>query len=321
MSLEPDPPLAGVPFTLVLGGRNPGAASASGVILTATVPAGVQVTALPDGCARTGEGVSCDVGSLAAGERAERRLTMRAADITAAEFRGDARSSTSDTRTSGTGARLRRVVLVRSAQGSPILPPPRPGETVNVYVASGRVLVRLPGGRRFVRIRQARQVPVGSTVDARRGRVQLVTAADAAGSLETGLFHSGAFRFTQSRSTGLSTLALALGDRRSCPRVAARAGAAQRRQGERERSRGRRIRFLWSRAKGRFRTRSNAASATVRGTTWLTADYCAGSLIDLRTGGLTVRDVVRGRTIVLRGGQSYFAPLSRSRPGERTGRR
>jgi hypothetical protein len=317
LRLDPDPPIAGIPFHVIAGVRNRGPGTASAVVLTVTVPAGLRTARLPSGCSRVSSGVSCDIGTLAPGERAERRVTMRARDITPAEFGADARSDSTDTRASGTGARLRTVVFARGAQAAPALPPPRVGEVVNLYRARGRVLVRLPGRRRFIPVARARQIPVGTIVNARRGRVQLVTAIDAAGTLQTGLFYSGAFRLTQSRATGLSTLALALGSFRDCPAITRRSRAAQRE--DEERGRGRRVRYLWARAKGRFRTRGNASSATIRGTTWLTADHCAGTLTRVRVSVVVVRDFVRARTVILRAGQEYFAPLSRSRRGERSG--
>ncbi len=60
-------------------------------------------------------------------------------------------------------------------------------------------------------------------------------------------------------------------------------------------------------AKGRFRTQGKYATAAVRGTVWLTEDRCDGTLIRVRTGSVTVRDLVRKRTVVVRAGQSYLA--------------
>ena len=64
---------------------------------------------------------------------------------------------------------------------------------------------------------------------------------------------------------------------------------------------------MWGNAKGAFRTRGRFASATVRGTTWLTQDTCAGTLVRVRTGSVTVLDRLLRQTKVLRAGQSYLA--------------
>jgi hypothetical protein len=45
----------------------------------------------------------------------------------------------------------------------------------------------------------------------------------------------------------------------------------------------------------------------VRGTVWLTEDYCNGTLIRVQEGSVTVRDLVKNRTVVVTAGRSYFA--------------
>jgi hypothetical protein len=40
---------------------------------------------------------------------------------------------------------------------------------------------------------------------------------------------------------------------------------------------------------------------------WLTEDYCNGTLIRVREGSVTVRDLVKKRTVVVAAGRSYFA--------------
>ena len=72
-----------------------------------------------------------------------------------------------------------------------------------------------------------------------------------------------------------------------------------------------RTRHLWGNAKGRFRTRGKYASATVRGTNWLTEDRCDGTLIRVRTGRVEVTDQVTHRRIIVTTGHSYFAKAKR----------
>jgi hypothetical protein len=67
------------------------------------------------------------------------------------------------------------------------------------------------------------------------------------------------------------------------------------------------VRQLWGKGKGRFRTKGRYASATVRGTTWLTADRCDATLIRLRVGILDVRDLPDRRTIRIRAPRTYLA--------------
>jgi len=67
------------------------------------------------------------------------------------------------------------------------------------------------------------------------------------------------------------------------------------------------VRRLWGTGKGRYVTKGKYASATVRGTFWEVADYCDGTLIQVREGSVIVKNFVTGKTIVVKGGQSYFA--------------
>jgi hypothetical protein len=67
------------------------------------------------------------------------------------------------------------------------------------------------------------------------------------------------------------------------------------------------IRRLRSNANGRFRTRGRHSAATVRGTVWITADRCDGTLTTVKRGKVAVRDFRRKRTITLSRGKSYLA--------------
>ena len=79
------------------------------------------------------------------------------------------------------------------------LPPPVAGKTVNVSVRAGRVFVRIPPSRRFVELTDARQIPVGATLDTRRGRVNLLSAADRKGATQLAWFYDGVFKVGQTR--------------------------------------------------------------------------------------------------------------------------
>ena len=67
------------------------------------------------------------------------------------------------------------------------------------------------------------------------------------------------------------------------------------------------IRRLWGKGKGRFRTRGRYSSGTVRGTNWLTTDFCDGTETRVVTGVVSVFDFVTKKTIMLKPKQSYFA--------------
>jgi hypothetical protein len=73
---------------------------------------------------------------------------------------------------------------------------------------------------------------------------------------------------------------------------------------------GKPVRRLWGTGKGRYVTTGRYASATIRGTFWLVADYCDGTLIKVRSGRVVVHDLVHKKLIVLTSGHAYFAKSS-----------
>ena len=195
------------------------------------------------------------------------------------------------------------------------LPPPAIGEDVNIQAASGRVLVAIPSaaaraagarasqkGLTFVPLAQARQVPVGSFLDTRRGTVQMVSATGTGTRTQSGKFSQGLFQVLQARSRrakGLTELRLKGASFSRCRARGGRAGAA----GLSRRA----IRRLRANARGRFRTRGRNSSATVRGTIWTTTDRCDGTLTTVKRGRVVVRDLRRRKNITLTAGKSYLA--------------
>ena len=67
------------------------------------------------------------------------------------------------------------------------------------------------------------------------------------------------------------------------------------------------VRNLWAKGKGRYRTRGRYAAATIRGTEWLTADRCDGTLVRVTQGRVEVADLPRRRNVLVRAGRSYLA--------------
>jgi hypothetical protein len=202
---------------------------------------------------------------------------------------------------------------------------PNPNQTVVVEETRGTVRVRLPGTDRYVDLSslQLEEIPNGTLVDATRGRFELTVAAPG-GETSTTLFHDGIAEINQIAPArraagggvepGVTELTLAGGDfGRPCQTVAAKAKAKKKKKVTRttfaaEQARPRKpVRRLWGNGSGNFRTKGRYSSATVRGTIWLTIDYCNGTLTKVQRGSVTVRDVVRNRTVVVTAGRSYFA--------------
>jgi len=180
------------------------------------------------------------------------------------------------------------------------------GRSVNASVLRGVVRVKVPGSKRFTRLTGTRQIPVRSILDTRRGSIRLSTATGVPGATQSAEFSAGVFQVLQSRSPsakGLTELRLRGGSFRGCgahvASLSALFGQAARHT--------RRIRRLRGRGSGRFRTRGRYSSATVRGTDWSTTDRCDGTLTQVKSGKVAVRDLRRRKTVIVRAGRSYLA--------------
>ena len=202
------------------------------------------------------------------------------------------------------------------------LPVPEVGEEVNVEVASGRVRVAVSaatirGGRagasqrglNFVPLEDARQIPTGSFLDTKRGTIEMVSATGSGSRTQSGKFSGGLFQVLQSRARrarGLTEMRLKGASFNRCRTRRGRRGSASAAQLSR-----RTVRRLRSNARGRFRTRGRHSAATVRGTVWITADRCDGTLTTVKRGKVAVRDFRRKRTVTVRRGKSYLARARR----------
>lgn len=186
--------------------------------------------------------------------------------------------------------------------------PPVIGRQVLVSPVKGSVKVRIPGSSRFVDFNLRASVPVGSVLDATSGVIRLTSAVDTDGATQTGVFWGAGFKIAQHK-TGVTDLLLRGSVRKACrlpgnhlfghgSRAASAAAASTP------------VRKLWGRDRhSRFRTVGRGSVATVRGTKWLTADYCDGTVTTVLKGKVLVHDKRAGRSVLVKAGQSHFARL------------
>jgi hypothetical protein len=172
---------------------------------------------------------------------------------------------------------------------------PVAGKSVAGTVVEGKVLVRRPGGK-FVALDPTKPIPNGSTIDAKRGTIELTAQQKPGGAVQKAKFFDGIFKVTQTKKTTDLTLNETLA---KCPKRHSAHAAAKKKKP--------RTRKLWGSGSGSFRTRGQYSAATVRGTEWLVQDSCAGTLTRVKKGAVTVRDNVKHKTIVLRAGKRYLA--------------
>ena len=169
--------------------------------------------------------------------------------------------------------------------------------TIVVAPARGTVLVKIPGARAFEKLNVTKGIPVGSTVDARKGRVTLTSIPKPGAPPETATFYDGLFKVTQSRGITNLTLVEQLA---RCPKQGRASAAAKKKS-----------RKLWGDGKGAFRTTGKYSAATVRGTKWLVQDSCAGTLTRVTQGSVTVRRTSGGSTRIVRAGKRLLVRPSR----------
>jgi hypothetical protein len=198
------------------------------------------------------------------------------------------------------GSSLPTVTGPPPAPTGPISPPLRPpvgGQTVDVQTVSGSVLINgqpLTGGQ---------QIPVNATVDATRGVVTM-TSASPKGGLQTANFSGGIFKVAQRGQKGSTQLTLSGGRFAICKAKAKRKIATKPKPPPAKKTI---LRSLWGNGTGTFLTNGRYASATVRGTIWLTQDRCDGTRIVVQRGIVAVFDRRLHKTILVKAGKTYLA--------------
>jgi hypothetical protein len=135
---------------------------------------------------------------------------------------------------------------------------------------------------------------LGSTVNTKKGAVELTSVSAPGAPRQTAVFSQGIFRIGQRRNITELKLTEPLARCSKRPRAAAKKKKPKSRK-------------LWGKGSGKFRTVGSYSAATIRGTRWLTQDSCAGTLTRVTEGVVSVRDNVRKRTVIVRAGKRYTA--------------
>ena len=184
---------------------------------------------------------------------------------------------------------------------------PVPGRTAAATVSSGVVLIKT--GSTYRPLTGATSVPIGSTIDARKGTVTITTAADPlpAGDprhrLQTGTFSAGIFAIKQQpqrhRKQTPSTDVLL----ETAPHAIAHARCT--RTGPPTKGI---VRMLHGVVKGVYRVLAGASTIALTHGTFTVQDRCDGTLTHLTRGRATVT-ITRGRHRILHlsAGRSYLA--------------
>ncbi len=124
------------------------------------------------------------------------------------------------------------------------------------------------------------------------------------GTTQTVTLSEGEFVLTQARNA-MVVATLAGGNFSGCPTAQERAHVA--RAASKHATGKHVVRKLWAEGHGNFTTDGNYASASVRGTRWLTEDLCEGTLIHVATDRVAVINRVSHRHLIVKAGHSYLA--------------
>lgn len=162
---------------------------------------------------------------------------------------------------------------------------PEQGKTAVTEPVSGTVKVKVPGSNQFQEI--SGEIPVGSVIDTRKGRVRLTTAKDSKGNTQTAEFKEGLFKLLQGERSAQTILKLT-GPKDCKSAASARSASSTSIAPRAKKGRGR---TLWGSGRGKFSSRGSRGSGSVRGTTWRVTDRCDGStLIQSISGKVLAKD-------------------------------
>lgn len=177
-------------------------------------------------------------------------------------------------------------------------PPPVAHETANLEPVQGRVLYSPDRGAGFIELTDPTQVPLGAIIDTTAGRVNVISARDEQGAVQTVEFWGGRFSLDQTQSSKpVTEIDLIAGPRQASSDTAGRAAKQAR---------------VWGKSGGkcRCRTNGNHSSGTVRGTHWLTADRPNGTLTKVKEGEVEVKDFGTGERTLVEAGERHLAEAS-----------
>jgi hypothetical protein len=169
---------------------------------------------------------------------------------------------------------------------SPFSPaaPPRAGVDATLTVLSGTVLVTVGGIP--TPLTGSANVPLGTTIDARKGVLRVATSGNRSAQLAAAIFA------IKQKGNGTPDISIATpaGASRACAKVSKGV-----------------VRQLKATIKGRQRVIAAAATITSGSASYTVADTCTGTRVKVTKGSAAVLDKGRKRTITVRKGKTYTA--------------
>lgn len=198
-------------------------------------------------------------------------------------------------------ATITRGVATVTILNDDVPPPPEPGEVNVIPAGGGGQCVAVKNGGGCQPLEAGEQINIDNVlyVNPRGGRVLVQSIAGVT------TFYGGRFDIAELGADSdkpIVALRLVGGNFKAKCGAATRTTAGLNAQAKKTP-----VRRLWGKGKGRFRTRGRYSSGTVRGTNWITTDFCDGTDTRVVAGVVRVYDLVAKKWVLLKAGQSYFA--------------
>jgi hypothetical protein len=196
-----------------------------------------------------------------------------------------------------------RNVIAKNVQGEVFVK--LPARSALNGMPDARALLADPG---FQPLKGVASLPVGAVVDARRGSLAIVSAAngrragDSRRRLQRARLAAGIFRIRQARARRRASRRIPTSMLLASAATAERACARSTRKHPLQAI----VRSLSMSGKGLFRAVGGASTGTARNATWITTDRCDGTLTEVGRGKVTVRDPRRKKKVVVRAGRGFF---------------
>jgi Ca2+-binding RTX toxin-like protein len=174
---------------------------------------------------------------------------------------------------------------------------PRFRQSAVIRPTGRTVLLRLRGADGFVPVPGPVEVPLGTTLDARRGTLRVVTTRGRRGGVQQGSIGGGRFSVLAPRGGSVTRLRLVGGDLAKCRSRGANPKKVRRKLRAR----------VGERRPGAYEVVGEHSIGGAAGTTWVTEDRCDGTMTRVIEGTVRVRDLPRHRTVIVRAGHRYLA--------------
>ena len=173
-----------------------------------------------------------------------------------------------------------------------IAPVPVQNRTLVASRVSGNIFIRIGTTDEYRELKADEGLPVGTVIDATDGHVRITGVYK--GVIQSAEFWGGTFTISQPKSDGY--IEIRLYGKLKCSNK--KATKAVKRKAKPK---------AWGDGKGRFRTRGEHSSASVRGTRWLVEERCTGTFTKVDRGVVSVRDFPKHKTVSVRAGKNYLA--------------